>query len=171
MPGVRDRGDALPQPGVVTNTGVVGKEIHPCSRVRRRMKQHGLHSVSQSAEGILERLVAGLEMLGGSRKIDNTNGAFMPVCVERVEETEHGPVFSVAHYFEQNGDLVADPDVTLLRAADGEFYPLTYQDARAYRRSVELDSDGGVRANRRMQAALAQFVGVWMKNIGSQQGL
>jgi hypothetical protein len=31
------------------------------------------------------------------------------VCVERVEDTRHGPVFSVAHYYEQAGDLVPDP--------------------------------------------------------------
>jgi hypothetical protein len=68
----------------------------------------------------------------------------MPVCVERVEDTSHGPVFSIAHYYEQEGDIVPDPDVTLLRAADGEFYPLSYQDGRVYRRSAELGTDGRV---------------------------
>jgi hypothetical protein len=37
---------------------------------------------------------------------------------ERGEETPHGPVFSVARYYGQAGDLVPDPDVTLLRAVD-----------------------------------------------------
>jgi len=135
------------------------------------MKQHGLRGIGQSARAVLERLVGGLDDLGANSKIDNTNGEFMPVCVERVEETTHGSVFSVAHYYEQNGDLVADPDVTLLRAADGDFYPLSYQDARAYRRAVELEPDGEVRANPRQQADLARFVDGWMSNVKSQQGL
>jgi hypothetical protein len=135
------------------------------------MKQHGLRAVSRSAKTILKRLVASLDGLGAHRKIDNTGGAFMPVCVERVEETQHGPVFSVAHYYEQAGDLVPDPDVTLLRAADGEFYRLLYQSALAYRRSVELGPDGGVRVNGAQQVDLARFVGGWMRNIKSQQGL
>jgi hypothetical protein len=57
-------------------------------------------------------------------------------------------VFSVARYNGQAGDLVPDRDVTLVRAADGDFYPLTYQNARADRCSADLGSDGGVRANR-----------------------
>ena len=135
------------------------------------MKQHGLRAVSRSARTILEQLVAGPDERGAHKKIDKTGGAFMPVCVERVEETQHGPVFSVAHYYEQAGDLVPDPDVTLLRAADGEFYPLSYQSALAYRRSVELGADGGVRVNRAQQIDLAHFVGGWLRNIKSQQGL
>ena len=132
------------------------------------MKQYGLRPVIQSARTILEQLVAGLEELGVSRKIDNASGAFMAVCVERVEETAHGPVYSVAHYFEQNEDLVADPDVTLLRALDGDFYPLSYQDARVYRLSVEIESDGGVRVDRARQADLAQFVAGWMRKVKQQ---
>lgn len=91
----------------------------------------------------------------------------MALCVERVEETTYGPVFSMAHYYEQNGGLVPDPDVTLVRAADGDFYPLTYQDARVFRRSAELDSDGALRVNPKQQADLTRFVGGWMKNFAA----
>ncbi|MET0795405.1 MAG: hypothetical protein ABW061_28055 [Polyangiaceae bacterium] len=132
------------------------------------MKQHGLRGVSQSARAILEQLVEHLDELGAHKKIDNTNGAFMAVCVERVEETQHGPVFSVAHYYEQAGDLVPDPDVTLLRTADGEFYPLSYQDGRVYRGSAELGPDGSVRVDGPRQADVARFLDAWMRNVKSQ---
>lgn len=135
------------------------------------MRQHGLRSVTQAARKTLKCLVDGLNELGASKKIDNSHGAYMAVCVERVEETQHGPIFSVAHYFEQNGDLVPDPDVTLLRAGDREFYPLSYQDGRTYRRGVEINADGAVRVDREQQSDLAQFVGGWMKNIKQQQRL
>jgi hypothetical protein len=135
------------------------------------MKQRGLRHVSRAARSVLETLVEGLDGLGASKKVDNAKGAFMAVCVERVEESGHGPIFSVAHYFEQNGDLVPDPDVTFLRDAAGDFYPLTYQDALTYRRCVELDDDGSVRVNRAQQADLAYFAANWTKNIRQQQGL
>jgi hypothetical protein len=121
------------------------------------MKQRGLRHVSRAARSVLETLVEGLDGLGASKKVDNAKGAFMAVCVERVEESGHGPIFSVAHYFEQNGDLVPDPDVTFLRDAAGDFYP--------------LDDDGSVRVNRAQQADLAYFAANWTKNIRQQQGL
>src|SRR4051794_36862311 len=111
------------------------------------MKQRDLRQVSRAARGVLETLVEGLDELGASKRVDKAKGAFMAVCVERVEHTSHGPIFSVAHYFEQNGDLVPDPDVTFLRGATGDFYPLTYQDALAYRRSAELGEDGRMRVD------------------------
>jgi len=135
------------------------------------MRQHGLREVSRSARRVLERLVEGLDDLGASKRIDNAKGAFMAVCVERVEETPHGPVFSVAHYFEQNSDLVPDPDVTFLRGDSGDFYPLSYQDARTYRRVVEFGPEGSVRVDRLRQADLAAFVSSWLRNVREQQGL
>jgi hypothetical protein len=60
--------------------------------------------------------------------------------------------------------------VTLLCAADGDFYPLSYQSALAYRRSAELGAEGGVRINGAQQADLTHFVGGWMRNVKSQQG-
>ena len=77
----------------------------------------------------------------------------------------------MAYYYTQAGDLVPGPDVTLLCAADGEFYPLSYQDARVYRRSAELGTDGGARVNGPRQADLARFVDKWMRNVKSQQRL
>jgi hypothetical protein len=135
------------------------------------MKQQGLRHANPPARRVLEKLVEGLDEFGAHKRIDNAKGAYMAVSVERVEETPYGPIFSVAHYFEQNSDLVPDPDVTFLRAADGDFYPLSYQDARTYRLAVELGSDGTVRVDRAQQADLAGFVTNWMRNVRQQQGL
>lgn len=135
------------------------------------MKQHGLRQVNRSARAVLDKLVEGLDELGASRKIDNAKGAFMAVCVERVEHTVHGAIFSVAHYFTQNGDLVSDPDLTVLKGETGDYYPLSYQDALTYRRAAEFGEDGSVRVNKAEQADLAHFAGDWMRNIRHQQGL
>jgi hypothetical protein len=135
------------------------------------MKYHGLRAVSLGARRVLEMLVAGLNEPGAHRRFDSARGAFMPVFVERVGETPLGPVFSVAHYYEQNGDVVPDPDVTFLRDAEGECFPLSYQDGRTFRRAAEVGADGVVRVNRRMQADLVVFVTTWMRNVREQQGL
>jgi hypothetical protein len=37
---------------------------------------------------------------------------YQPLVIER-----HSEMISVAHYFEQNGDLIADPDVEVRHAA------------------------------------------------------
>ncbi len=63
--------------------------------VRDGMKEHGLRPVSQSARAILEQLVDGLDELGANKKIDNASGSYMAICVERVEETAYGPIYSV----------------------------------------------------------------------------
>ena len=55
--------------------------------------------------------------------------------IECLQQTSIGPLFSVAHYFEQNGDLVPDPDVVFVRAADG-WAPVSFQNLLAYRIAV-----------------------------------
>jgi hypothetical protein len=135
------------------------------------MRQHGLRATNRAARSVLEKLVEGLVDVGAHRRLDNAEGAFMAVSVERIDETPHGPVFSVAHYLEQRGDLVPDPDVTFLRDEAGDFYPLSYQDGRTYRRVVEFGAEGFVRVDRRRQADLAVFASTWMRNMREQQGL
>ena len=131
-----------------------------------------MKSVCKAAKRVLDRLAHGLNAPGDSTRIDNAPGTYMALCVERIGESKLGPIFSLAHYHEQNGDLVCDPDVTILRGADGEWYPLTFeQGGVAYRRSAEIAADGSVRVNRRSQRDLVQFVNVWMRNIREQQGL
>jgi hypothetical protein len=96
----------------------------------------------------------------------------MALSVECIGRTNVGLVFSVAHYREQNGDLCCDPDVTILRGSDGEWYPLTFEQAGiAYRPTAEVGAEGIVRVNSREQADLVQFVNLWMTNIQAQQRL
>ena len=84
-----------------------------------------LKPASKSAAKVLDTLVAGLVEPGQSKKIDNTGGAFMPVHVECISETAHGVMYSVAHYYEAQGDLVADPEMELLRDETGAWFPVS----------------------------------------------
>ena len=60
-------------------------------------------------------IVEGMGPENTYKKIDNTDSTLMPLVVERLYETNLGPVFSLAHYFEQNGDLCQDPEMLFIK--------------------------------------------------------
>jgi hypothetical protein len=124
--------------------------------------------LSRAAAAVLDELTDGLGV-GQSRKIDRST-AFMAVHLECLQSTPVGLLFSVAHYYESNGDLCCDPDVTLVRTADG-WSPVSFQNSIAYRVAVRFGADGTVEVDEREQRELISFVGTWMANIREQQGL
>ncbi len=130
-----------------------------------------LKPASKFAAKVLDILVERLTESGQSRKVDNTNGAFMPVHVECVSKTEHGLVFSVAHYFEAQGDLVADPEMDLLRDESGAWYPLSISMAFGRKHAVMFVGGGKARVDEREYRSQLRFVSMWMKNIKAQQRL
>lgn len=94
----------------------------------------------------------------------------MAVHVECLHGTPIGLMYSIAHYYEQAGDLCCDPDVTLVRTADG-WSPVRFQNSIAYRIAVRFHEDGTVEVDEREQRDLISFVGTWMANVREQQGL
>ena len=50
-----------------------------------------------------------------------------PVVVEKVGNLKgYGEIISIAHYGEQNGDLMADPEMTFTIVV-GEYYPISFR--------------------------------------------
>lgn len=124
--------------------------------------------LSKAAKKVFEKLVDGIEP-GQAKKFDNANGAFMAAHVDRLTDN----LFSIAHYYEQNGDLVSDPDMEFWRGPDGEIYPcsITHGALGLFVRGIEF-ADGkpsGVRP--RTQRDQATFANTWLRNIKEQQGL
>ena len=107
------------------------------------------------------------------KKIDNTKGTFMPVHVEHVNKCSLGQIFSIAHYYKQNGDMMRDPDMEFILGGDGEYYPISFwQDAPTIRDEPLTWKNGEmVSYNEKRQAALVTFANTWMRNIKEQQGL
>lgn len=127
-----------------------------------------MKKINKNASKILDTLTAGLGP-GDGRKVDNANGRYMAVHVNNLG----GSLFSVAHYFVQNGDMMADPDVVFFRGDDGSWFPVeTTMHALGYfRRFVVLDRHGmPERIDRAGQRDLATFCGTWLQNIKEQQG-
>jgi hypothetical protein len=68
----------------------------------------------------------------------------MPLVIEYVGEgPRSGTLVSVAHYFVQNGDLMADPDLTVEVQNSGEWLPVAYQQdgLGIYQEAVYLEGD------------------------------
>jgi hypothetical protein len=128
-----------------------------------------LTAVNPAATKVLDQLTAGLEEYG-HRRLDNSPGAFMAVVVEMVDRCSLGPVFSVAHYYTQNGDAMRDPEMLFVRASDGRYFPTYYlQDGLG----IEQESADVHHSTFRpkMQRDHAAFENSWMRNIREQQGL
>ncbi len=133
--------------------------------------------LSKRAEAIFRQLIEGLTEPGQHRKIDNTAGTFMPVSIDvlSVERCAIGGRdwyemrVSLAHNYQQNGDLMADPDVEFHVTPLG-VAPLTFQqDPGIYRRWAWKDEAGIWEYHPRGQADLATFCNQWMVNIKHQQ--
>ena len=133
-----------------------------------------MKAINQQAKKVMGLLIEGLDNdTNDHKKIDNTKGTFMTVHVECIGTCNLGPIYSVAHYYEQNGDLMRDPDMEFIKGGDGEYYPISFwQDSPVIRDEPLTWKDGEVIAfHPKRQAALATFANTWMRNIKEQQGL
>src|SRR5579871_2993457 len=99
---------------------------------------------------------------GAARTIDRGGAGIMAVRVERIGKNR----YSIAHYYESNGDLVADPDVEFVHL-NGEWVPVAIQEPiGGYRVAAECDASGApVRWSPRAQADLARFSNTLIANI------
>jgi len=131
--------------------------------------------VSKTAQRVLDVLVSGLSDDFGDedarhhRKIDNGGAGIMALGVEYI-----GPgMIAVAHRYEQNGDIMSDPEITYWRRPEtGEWYPVTYEQHAVglYQVAIVFDEKGKpTRENRRIQYDLVSFTTTWMRNIVDQQ--
>ncbi len=110
---------------------------------------------------------------GDYAKIAN-NSSLMPVIVEKVGHLAgYGEIISIAHYGEQNGDLMADPEMTFT-SVDGKYYPISFKNdyVGLYQEVFSYDEDGKPDAiDIKLQSDLTTFANQWMINIQEQQRL
>ena len=134
-----------------------------------------MRKVSKTAKKVLETLTDGVNAENPYRKIDKGTPGFIAVSVDFLRETPDGTFFAIAHNSVQNGDLMADPDMSFLRSSiDGEWYPVHYQNdyTGTYQEAVIFNESGRISGFRpRLQKDLAVFVTSWMRNVKLQQGL
>lgn len=128
-----------------------------------------LSCVNGAAKRVLDELVEGLDV-GDSKQFDRGLG-YMAVHVECIQKSGLGVHYSIAHYYEQSGDLCPDPDCVVIRRADGTWSPISFQNSIAYRVAVTFHEDGTIEVDEREQKELSKFVNQWMKNVSEQQAI
>ena len=134
-----------------------------------------MKALSKRAEAVFRAAMARCGE-DGHCKIDGRPGTFMALCVERIGEVHWGgsvfPLWSFAHYGEQNGDAMRDPDVVMLEAGTG-LYPVSFRnDYLGVDNESLVYEDGKVSGCRlKMQASITSFCATWAGNLKDQQGL
>lgn len=132
-----------------------------------------MKAVNKSAAQVLDLLTEGLQEEGDRNKTDNRPG-YMAVVVELIESSPAGSyeLFSVTHYYRQNGDLMRDPEMIFFKSFNGQYYPVYYrQDSLGVEQeSVVFMGRDSIKAfYPKMQAGQAAFANIWMRNIKLQQ--
>jgi hypothetical protein len=131
-----------------------------------------MKALDDKAESVFHKLTEGMVKVGDHHKWDNAGGSFMPVCIEVIDKTGLGLLVSVAHYYEQNSDLMRDPDVVFLIGADKHVYPISYrQDNLGLYQEAAVLEDGLWKVRQKLQADICRFCNQWLRTIKDQQNL
>ena len=126
-----------------------------------------MKTLNKKTTKTLEKIIEGMAPFT-SKKIGE-GGAYMALHVERLSETD----YSLAHYYEQNGDLMADPDM-VFRKTDAGFVPqeITQAPMGIYRETCTFDENGEIDAySPAAVRELCSFASMWLENIKGQQDL
>lgn len=84
---------------------------------------------------------------------------------QRLVIERHGELISVAHYLEQNGDLVPDPEVELHYPT---WTPTAITQSIGYRREKFIQRGGQTLVDTRFHREVSSFLNMWARNILAQ---
>ena len=121
--------------------------------------------MEKAIAALAEKHDVNLKQVGANFRLDMPG--FDRLCVERITTG----CISVAHYFEMNGDLVAEPDIVFFVDFSGAWYPIAInQSITGWREYAQLDDAGIaiVRYKPQAQKDLAEFAEMWAQNIKDQ---
>ena len=120
------------------------------------------------------KLVSGLSESGAYKTLDKHNylpersSGIMSVHVECIGKDR----FSIAHYFEQECDLMSDPQMTFW-VCEGKVFPCSFTQhggIQIFENALLFDENGQPHsANAQKIQELSTFANDWMNNINDQQ--
>ena len=97
---------------------------------------------------------------------------YMPLSIEFIGYGPRDlPLVSVMHHFEQNGDLMRDPDMEFEIDGQGKWHPVSYrQDSIGLMQEAVFvdDKTGKVMARPKLVRDLERFSATWSKNLEEQ---
>jgi len=105
----------------------------------------------------IEHLLKSHHLLEDFQNKDSFHARFVMSGYQRLVIERHGGMISVAHYFEQNGDLIADPDVELHYPS---WTPTVITQAFFGYRSKFIERDGKTFVDTRFHKQVSSFLGM-----------
>lgn len=123
-----------------------------------------------------------LDRMDGGQHLKIINEPFMPLTIERMDVIywENGILISLCHYYEQNGDLMQDPEMCFVVVDQREqeqtafekvmIVPYLYQQANLgiYEESMTFKDNVVNHRDSNMQMQHVIFANQWLKNIEAQ---
>ena len=101
---------------------------------------------------------------GGEFHLRLDNGAYMPLVIEKIA----GDQVSIAHYGEQYGDLMKDPEM-VFRVQGDEWQPFSFENSyTGTYQEVYVEQDGTEMYYPRLKRELTSFAATWAKNLREQ---
>jgi len=116
-------------------------------------------------QSTIEGLLAAHGLLEAFQENDSFHVRLDQPGYERLVIERHGDLISVAHYYEQNGDLVPDPDVELHYPT---WVPTAITQAFGGYRPKFLERDGQTYVDTRFHKEVSTFLVLWARNIRAQ---
>jgi hypothetical protein len=100
---------------------------------------------------------------------ESKSEGFMDLHFDYAGKDEKGnPIIALSHYFEQNGDMVPDPDMEIRIVLEAKMAEaLSFQNQFIYQRVYE-QSDGRTHVHPKLKRDLNEFLDSWLTNIIDQ---
>jgi hypothetical protein len=141
------------------------------NRIQRRTKGSGIEPYSGIYKKLLQVIPDLLKHIeegkhsGKSKK--DPKGGYMDLHFDYLGKDKKGNhVIALSHYFEQNADLVPDPDMQIRILPDMEAAEaMTYQDQFGYQEVYPDKGDGIEYVDLRRKKELNRFLNQWLGNI------
>lgn len=130
-----------------------------------------MRALNQKAAAIFKKLIENVKKPGDHAIFDRAPTAFMALHVECIATVKLGPIISIAHYWEQNGDLMRDPDMTFLLVSGG-VYPISFrQDPGIDEEAAWFDEQDKLLVRPKLQRDITAFANIFLRNLKEQQKL
>ncbi len=113
----------------------------------------------------IEHLLRSLEVLEQFQTQTDFHVRFDMPHYDRLVIERHYALISVAHYFEQNGDLIADPEIEMHYPS---WTPTAITQILGYRRTKFIELDGQTLVDTNFQRDISSFLAMWARNIKAQ---
>ncbi len=140
-----------------------------------------MKKINQAATKIFCKLI---ERMKGEQHLKLTAPEFMPLVIEQIGENiatpfGTGKLYSLAHYYDQNGDAMRDPEMCFIvvdnRAEKDQFemvgiYPQMFQqdNLSIYEESICIDDNKVTTYKPTWQSGHTTFANQWLLNIRQQ---